>query len=69
MPAGDYVAESTRDEQIDLLTRGLRESRTGRPTPATDGEWARTKARFPGNYLALRAEADRMVADGTLYED
>ncbi|MGI8589877.1 MAG: hypothetical protein ACR2M5_02660 [Nakamurella sp.] len=69
MPAGDHVAESTRDEQIDLLARGLRESRTGRPAPATDEEWAWTKAGFPGNHLALRAEAERMVADGTLYED
>jgi len=27
------------------------------------------QGRFPGNYLALREEAERMVADGTLYED
>ena len=62
-------AESTREEQLDRIARALRDSRTGRSTPATDDEWARSKARFPGNYRCLCEEAARAVDDGSLFED
>ena len=65
----DLTAELTRDEQLDFIARTLRDARTGRATPATDEEWARSKARFRTTYRTLLEEAERILADGSLYED
>ncbi len=66
---GPAVAEATRDEQLDLIARTLRDARTGRSTPATDEEWARSKDRFRTTYRTLLEEAERILADGTLHDE
>ena len=60
---------NTCDEQLDSIARTLRDARTGRPTPETDEEWARSRARFRTIYRTLLDEAERILADGTLYDD
>ena len=65
----DLTVELTRDEQLDLIARALRDARIGRAAPASDEQWARSKARFRSTYRTLLEEAENILADGALYED